>query len=70
MYVNVECKVELSILKTTLHVGVMNKILIFVRSKDMFLQYNCSIILDLDFSFSFSFHMFHILGLITYLDDN
>jgi len=38
----------------------------------MFLQYNSSIILDLDiyFSFSFSFHMFHILGLITYLDDN
>jgi hypothetical protein len=37
---NVECIVKSSILKTTLLVDSINKALIFVKSKDMFLSYN------------------------------
>jgi hypothetical protein len=37
---NVECIVKLSILKTILLVGAINKALVFVKSKEMFLLYN------------------------------
>jgi hypothetical protein len=37
---NVECIVKSSILKAILPIDVINKTLVFVKSKDMFLLYN------------------------------
>jgi hypothetical protein len=39
---NVECIVKPSILKATSHIGAISKALVFVKSKDMSLLYNCS----------------------------
>jgi hypothetical protein len=39
---NVECIVKPSILKVTLPVDAINKTLVFVKSEDMFLLYNCN----------------------------
>jgi hypothetical protein len=39
---NVECIVKPSILKITLFINSINKALVFVKSKDMSLLYNCN----------------------------
>ncbi len=39
---NVECIVKPSILNATLPIYAISKALIFVKSKDMFLLYNCN----------------------------
>jgi hypothetical protein len=39
---NVECIIKPSILKTTLLIDAISKALVFVKSKDMFLLYNCN----------------------------
>ncbi len=39
---NVECIVKSSILKAILHVDAISKDLVFVKSKDMSLLYNCN----------------------------
>ncbi len=39
---NVECIVKPSILKATLHIDAISKALVFVKSKDISLLYNCN----------------------------
>jgi hypothetical protein len=39
---NVECIIKPSILKVVLPIDAINKSLVFVKSKDMFLLYNCN----------------------------